>query len=213
MNKSTIIPAILAADKTEFQLRLEKLVGLVNQIQIDFTDGTLTPSKTISLSEAIQLAEGFKMDLHLMVNDPLQYRDDFRTITGTIIWHLEAPVDHRLIIKRIRSQNKSVGIAINPNTPIANLKPYPDLIEEVLVMTVKPGASGQPIIPEALPKISQIKKIHPRLTVGVDGGINPENISEVATHQPDKINVGSGLFRNGKVEENLRKMQEALTGS
>lgn len=150
-------------------------------IHLDIMDGKFVENKTWTFSEVKKIISYSKLplDVHLMVKDPLKYLDDYAMLnTIYFTFHYEAVKDVKGTIEKIKEYGLKVGIAICPDTNEEVLYPYLKDIDQVLVMSVFPGASGQSFIENSLNKIKTIKeeilRQNTNTVVSVDGGINDE---------------------------------------
>lgn len=150
-------------------------------IHIDIMDGKFVSNKTWTTSEVKKFTSysTLPLEVHLMVNNPSKYIEDYALMnTSIIIFHYEAVKDINEMINKVKLYGLKVGIAINPETNINVLIPYLNMIDEVLIMSVHPGKSGQSFIEESLEKISILKNIilegNYKTIISVDGGINNE---------------------------------------
>lgn len=150
-------------------------------IHIDIMDGKFVSNKTWTTSEVKKFTSysTLPLEVHLMVNNPSKYIEDYALMnTSIIIFHYEAVKDINKMINKVKLYGLKVGIAINPETNINVLIPYLNMIDEVLIMSVHPGKSGQSFIEESLEKISVLKNIilegNYKTIISVDGGINNE---------------------------------------
>ena len=150
-------------------------------IHIDIMDGKFVSNKTWTTSEVKKFTSysTLPLEVHLMVNNPSKYIEDYALMnTSIIIFHYEAVKDINEMINKVKLYGLKVGIAINPETNMNVLIPYLNMIDEVLIMSVHPGKSGQSFIEESLEKISVLKNIilegNYKTIISVDGGINNE---------------------------------------
>ncbi len=150
-------------------------------IHIDIMDGKFVSNKTWTFSEIKKITKysNLPLDVHLMVNDPTKFIEDYATLnTNDIIFHYEAVKDVEGMIDYIKNYGLRVGIALNPDTDIKVLFPYLKDIDIVLVMSVFPGASGQSFIEETPNRIKELKdeilNQNVKTIISVDGGINNE---------------------------------------
>ena len=150
-------------------------------IHIDIMDGKFVSNKTWTTSEVKKFTSysTLPLEVHLMVNNPSKYIEDYALMnTSIIIFHYEAVKDINEMINKVKLYGLKVGIAINPETNINVLIPYLNMIDEVLIMSVHPGKSGQSFIEKSLEKISVLKNIilegNYKTIISVDGGINNE---------------------------------------
>ena len=150
-------------------------------IHVDVMDGKFVPNKTMPFSEMKNIYKytSKRLDVHLMVNDPMKYINDYATLnTEYITLHEEIDVDIIEMLKLIKSYGIKCGLAIKPDTLVSDLVPYLPLLDLVLVMSVEPGAGGQKFIMESEDKIKEVKTLidtyNLSTKISVDGGINSE---------------------------------------
>lgn len=148
-------------------------------IHLDIMDGKFVENKTWTYSEAKKIVSysNKKLDVHLMVEKPEKYIEDYALLnTDRIVFHYEIKESLDDLIEMINNYGLKAGIAINPDTNPEVVFPYLDKIDEVLVMSVYPGKSGQSFIENSLNKIKVIKEEilnrGLKTEVSVDGGIN-----------------------------------------
>lgn len=195
-----IVPALLTDSQAEFEKMLELCQKFASYIQVDIMDGKFVPSKSISADEIGGLRCGMRSEVHLMVKNPLIWLESLKLFGAErIIFHWEAGRDEeerRLIIAEIRRQGFEVGIAINPDTPLLNdFETFSRLVDLVLFMSVHPGFYGAEFLPRVLCQIKVFKSLHPDILVGIDGGINFDNVSRVARLGVGHICVGSAIMK------------------
>ena len=150
-------------------------------IHVDVMDGKFVPNKTMPFSEMKNIYKytSKRLDVHLMVNAPMKYINDYATLnTEYITIHEEIDVDIIEMLKLIKSYGIKCGLAIKPDTLVSDLVPYLPLLDLVLVMSVEPGAGGQKFIMESEDKIKEVKTLidtyNLSTKISVDGGINSE---------------------------------------
>ena len=152
-----------------------------NYIHIDIMDGKFVENKTWTVSEIKKITSCSKLplDVHLMVENPSKYIEEFALLnTSYIAFNYEAVKDIDKMINEIKKYGLKVGIAINPETSEEVVFPYLSRIDEVLIMSVHPGKSGQSFIESTLDKIERLKneilRQNVKTIISVDGGINDE---------------------------------------
>ncbi len=152
-----------------------------DNIHIDIMDGKFVDNKTWTISEITKITKNstLPLDVHLMVNNPSKYIEDYAMLnTNDIIFHYEAVKDVNSMIDEIKNYGLKVGIAINPDTDVEKIYQYLNKLDLVLVMSVYPGKSGQTFIEESLDKIKklrqEIQERNLKTLISVDGGINDE---------------------------------------
>lgn len=209
-----IIPALLAKTKDEFIKKLRSIEELVEIAQIDVMDGTLVEHTTFwNPSQLANIKTPINYELHLMVDQPLATARLFGTTPNVkrIYFHTESKDDIDQTIEEIKFHGMEVGIAINPETPIAILEPYLYKIDSVLFMGVNPGASGRPFHPEVLDKIKAFHAEHPKIEIAVDGSVNHDTIVDIKNAGATRFAVGSGIFNdNESPKEALDKLNTLL---
>ena len=201
------MPAVLTEQLVEAEAALVAFRPLSRVIHVDVMDGSIVPGKTL-LPADWPLTSDYSISWHLMVAEPEQYIDDcLRHATDEIIVHAELGVGHlESIIRTLNHERVPIGLAINPETSIHLIASELPKVQSALVMTIEPGAQGQPFLQEELPKIAQLRNRYPNLKLAVDGGINPATIHSLLPYRPARVVVGSWL----KVGPDLQKRWETL---
>lgn len=183
MNKIIVAPSILSADFANLERDINKVEEAgCDWIHVDVMDGHFVPNITIGapVVKSIRKVTKLPLDVHLMIEDPDKYLDDFINAGSDIITiHYEAAQKKtEALLKKIKENNIKAGISIKPMTSPDVLKQYIELIDLVLVMSVEPGFGGQGFIPDSTEKISEInamfKSANKDVIIEVDGGINAE---------------------------------------
>lgn len=168
----------------------KEMVKLLNKtniayIHVDVMDGIFVSQKTFNIKEirTISQVSDKKLDVHLMVENPLLYIENIKDLTNIeyITIHLEINKDIKEILTKVKSYGFKTGISIKPNTNLELLLPYLEYIDLLLVMTVEPGLGGQPFILSSPNRLKEIKKLiqNYNIKLEVDGGINNNTIKEV----------------------------------
>ena len=158
------------------------LIGL-DYIHVDVSDGKFTPIRNLNLDVFRILNETYQTPIiaHMMVTNPSYYIEEIIEYVEIFTFHFEIEQDINELIEEIRSKNKQVGIAINPDTTITELVPYLNSIDLVLVMSVHPGGSGQKFITQSIEKVKNLKKLKEkyRFLIDIDGGVNVNNAKKL----------------------------------
>jgi ribulose-phosphate 3-epimerase len=211
-----IAPSILSADFANLAREIEKVESAsADVVHLDIMDGHFVPNITIGppVASSIRRFTGLPLDVHLMIEHPERYIDDF--IQAGINWmsvHVEADVHLERTLHYMKDNGIRAGVALNPATPLCLLDEVLGLADYVLIMTVNPGFGGQKFIPSTLKKIRRLKEsivsnAYP-MRIEVDGGIGPDNLAEVLTAGADIIVAGSAIFSSDKgASEAVREMK------
>jgi len=209
--KIRVVPAILTEDPQALERMLRQVSGFTDYVQIDIMDGEFVPSRSITWEHIASLPVRLKWEAHLMVVHPEEYLKGFKQAGASkIIFHHEAAVSPQPVISRIRKLGLKVGLAINPETPVAAITPCIGKIDSVLLLTVTPGFYGSKFIPEAMDKVAELRHIRSDIEIGVDGGIKESNIQEVASAGVDYICVGSAVFLQPDPAASYRRLQSLI---
>lgn len=212
-----LAPSILSGDFKCLgeQLKITEEAG-AQYIHFDVMDGMFVPSISFGMPvlASIRGVTGQVMDVHLMIEEPVRYVEEFAKCGADIITvHLEACRDLSETLDKIHACGVKAGISIKPATPVEALLPYLDRAEMFLVMSVEPGFGGQAFIPESLDKIRKLRKILDERNLPadleVDGGIYSSNVAEVLEAGANVIVSGSGVFKN-EIRDNTEKFMEIL---
>jgi len=193
-----IAPSIIAASWSEIYSEIERAKN-GDFIHVDVMDGHFVPNITLGpdIARAIYELSGKPLDIHLMLEFPERYIGKF-AFEGVfrITFHYESSAFLSPTIKIIRSLGKKVGIAISPDTPVKRILKILTEVDQVLVMTVYPGFSGQRLIERVIPKIHELANIRESLglkfLITGDGGINWENIHRIGPI--DEVVMGAAFF-------------------
>ena len=205
MRRSNVIAAsILSADFTHLGDQIAECEAAgIDWIHVDVMDGHFVPNLTMGpfIVEACHRATRLPLDVHLMIEHPENLLEAFAQAgASSLIVHVETCPDITGTLKRIRSLGCKAGVTLSPATPATDIQPAMNLADQVLVMTVHPGYSGQGLMPEMLTKVAEIRhmlnEIHSQAWLEVDGGISAANISQVRDAGADAFVAASAIFHH-----------------
>lgn len=201
--KIKIAPSILSADFSRLgeEIRAVEAAG-ADIIHVDVMDGHFVPNITIGplIVEAARKSTKLPLDVHLMIENPERYVDDFAKAGADYITvHVETGYHLHRLAQSIRShKNVKAGVVLNPATPLSSLDYILGEVDLVLIMSVNPGFGGQSFIPSALDKIRQLRKRISNLglavEIEVDGGVKPDNAAGIIEAGADILVAGSAVF-------------------
>ena len=205
MMEPEVIPAILVKTREELLDRIKKVHGHVKEIQLDIMDGMFVPNKTIGLESLHDLPKE-NYELHWMVKDPENW---IEKVPGPYMHlvHVETITDFSRIEEAVKKAGGQLGLAINPETPIEKLLPYAEKAKRILVMTVKPGFSGQKYIHGMGDRIKKLREMLPSLDIEVDGGVNLDTASHAYSHGANILAAASAIFKAESIEGAIDQMK------
>ncbi|KKY02907.1 MULTISPECIES: ribulose-phosphate 3-epimerase [Paraclostridium] len=208
-------PSILSADFARLLEDVKKVERAgCEYLHIDVMDGHFVPNITLGPAIVKSLRKDVNMvfDAHLMIENPDNYIKDFVDAgCDMIVVHEEACTHLHRTIQNIKSFNVKAGVALNPATPIENIKYILNDIDMVLIMTVNPGFGGQSFIGTMVDKIKELKTLIDEkgldVDIQVDGGIKPSNVSEVVKAGANVIVAGSAIFNSDDIEATVKEFR------
>jgi ribulose-phosphate 3-epimerase len=190
-----VIPAILVDDPQALKNMLQQAALYTDYVQIDIMDGKFVPSRSITWEQVKEIPAQLQWEVHLMAEQPEKQFNGYK-IAGSkkIIFHYEATPQPEAIISTARKLGLEVGIAVNPETPVADILSLTQQVDSVLFLSVHPGFYGAKFIPEVLDKIAELRQARPKLNIGIDGGLKENNIVQAVQSGVNEICVGSAIL-------------------
>jgi ribulose-phosphate 3-epimerase len=216
----SIAPSILSADfgRLADEVRAVTAAG-ADLVHVDVMDGHFVPPITIGplVVEAIRRATHLPLDVHLMIEGPERHVADFvRAGADWLTVHVEAETDVAAVLAAIRSAGARPGLALNPPTPLARVRPFLGMIDLLLVMSVNPGWGGQPFVDGSMEKLAEARRLRAEaaadFVIEVDGGIKPSNAGAAAAAGADVLVAGSAIFGTTDYATTIRALRGATQG-
>ena len=193
---------------------LEETIKKINDLNvkyfhIDVMDGLFVKNQ-VNPFEYIKYCDK-PLNVHLMVEDPFRYITEYASLNKTDMIIFQVEIDENIdeLLDYIHSFKIKAGLAIKPGTDITEISPYLEKLEEVLVMSVEPGAGGQEFMPVAYEKIDMLYNIREKrnlhFQIGVDGGVNASNFKSL--NKVDIIAVGSSICKSEDYQKQLDNLE------
>nr|WP_106784119.1 ribulose-phosphate 3-epimerase [Lysinibacillus timonensis] len=212
-----IAPSILSADFAKLGMEVKEVEEAgASLIHIDVMDGHFVPNITMGpiVVEALRPITKLPLDVHLMIENPDQYIEQFaKAGADWISVHVEACRHLHRTIQLIRSFGVKPGVVLNPHTPIESIQHILEDVEFVLFMTVNPGFGGQKFISSVIPKIEElsrmIKERDLQIEIEIDGGINAETIVPCAKAGATIFVAGSAIYNKDDRALALKEIKDA----
>lgn len=212
-----LAPSILSADFANLERDMALVEPYADLFHVDAMDGHFVPPITIGpvVVKSIRAVTDKPLECHLMVTDPLGQTEQFAEAgASSVIVHLEAAPDPTKIIELARTLGISIGISLNPGTPLDDVLPFLEQIDVLNIMTVNPGWAGQRFIAEMLPKIraarDQIASRGLDIGIAVDGGIDLETGRQALEAGATILGAASAIFSRPDIAGAAKAMRDLL---
>ncbi len=218
MRRVFIAPSILSCNF----LTLEKEIKDVERagadlIHIDVMDGHFVPNITIGpmIVEAVKRVATKPLDVHLMIESPARYAEDFISAGADIVTvHVEADYHLFRTVDVIKSMGKKAGVSLNPSTPLSKLDHIISEVDMVLIMSVNPGFGGQRYIAAMDEKIKKTRQMIEEsgrsIDLEVDGGIKTENAKRAVDAGANILVLGTGIFHTKDYQKTIEEVRKRV---
>jgi len=215
-----IAPSILSADFSNLSSEIRQVTEAgARMVHVDVMDGHFVPNLSLGppVVKWIRKCTDAILDVHLMITDPQTYAPRFIDAgADNITFHIETVDKPAAFIETLRSLGVSVGITLNPKTPVETILDVAPLCDIVLVMTVEPGFGGQSFMDDAAQKCIAIRdKVGDSIRIEVDGGINADTAKRVVSYGADTLVAGNAIFgqkdRAAAIEEIFQAAQKGTS--
>lgn len=215
----SIAPSILSANFANIQrdIKIVENETKCKYLHIDVMDGNFVPNISIGqpFIKSLRKISNMIFDVHLMVEKPERYIEDFKKSGADILTvHCEATTHLHRTLSQIRQCGMKAGVTLNPATPIETLLPILDIVDLVLVMSVNPGFGGQSFISNSLYKLQKLQEYKKEYgydyIIEVDGGVNEKTIKQVSNAGAELLVAGSAVFNENGIKNNIEKLEKYL---
>lgn len=208
MKEVKIAPSILSCDFGQINEEIKTIEPFSDYLHIDVMDGHFVPNLTFGAPVLAKMKTTLPLDVHLMIENPERYIEDFVKAGASIISvHVETcPHLHR-VIQQIKSFGIKASVAVNPATPVEHVFDVIDDIDQVLLMSVNPGFGGQSFIHSVLKKIKALREFAPNIDIEVDGGINAETAKLARDAGANVFVAGNYIFTAANREDAIKSLR------
>ena len=210
-----IAPSILSADFANLERDIQR-ISTADSVHVDVMDGLFVPNISIGIPvvKCIRPVTALPLDVHLMIERPVRYVDQFCDAGADIVTcHVEADTQENILaaIDKIHAKGKKAGVVVKPRTPASAVLPFIDRVEMILVMTVEPGFGGQKFMPSALDKLRWLKAEREARGLSylleVDGGVDPATCKICVASGANVLVAGSAVYKAADIPARIRELR------
>lgn len=210
-----ISPSILSADFA-YLARDIQAISTADYVHVDVMDGLFVPNISIGIPvvKCIRPVTDLPLDVHLMIQEPVRYVDQFCDAGADIVTcHVEADTQENILaaIDKIHAKGKKAGVVVKPRTPASAVLPFIDRVEMILVMTVEPGFGGQKFMADMMPKVSTLRQWidekNPACELEVDGGVAPDTCKTCIEAGANVLVAGSAVYKAEDIPARIAQLR------
>lgn len=210
-----ISPSILSADFA-YLARDIQAISTADYVHVDVMDGLFVPNISIGIPvvKCIRPVTDLPLDVHLMIQEPVRYVDQFCDAGADIVTcHVEADTQENILaaIDKIHAKGKKAGVVVKPRTPASAVLPFIDRVEMILVMTVEPGFGGQKFMADMMPKVQAIRgyidAMNPTCELEVDGGVDANTCHQCIHAGANVLVAGSAVYKAADIPAKIKELR------
>ena len=210
-----ISPSILSADFA-YLARDIQAISTADYVHVDVMDGLFVPNISIGIPvvKCIRPVTDLPLDVHLMIQEPVRYVDQFCDAGADIVTcHMEADTQENILaaIDKIHAKGKKAGVVVKPRTPASAVLPFIDRVEMILVMTVEPGFGGQKFMADMMPKVQTVRgyidALNPACELEVDGGVDAQTCKLCIAAGANVLVAGSSVYKSADIPATIAALR------